>query len=295
MLRGMWRRILAIAVVMAFILAMLLAAEVFSLAPEGQPRGVAHAHNQYLPVYASLVQLLLRGWQWLRDVDHDTVATLAIVATAIFTGTLWRSTNRLWKSSQIHAGHMAASVGAADKAAAAAVRASEATIRLAEADRPWLVFKHFTEAEGRDIRINDVGYPTATSFKLHFINAGRAPAIDIRLWLEKAIFPRRGVIPSFARPERENSNIHTCGPGIEIESAFAFFVGEEEQNILSRRSEAAVYCYITYSSPTIKTSKEFTTETCLCFTYRGGSAVDSSGKPLGQFSGRTMGNQNAIT
>jgi hypothetical protein len=91
----MWRRWLAILAVAALAIAAIAVAEISSLATEGQPHGISQAYNQYQPVYASLVQLLLGGWNWLRAFfDHDTISALGIVVTAGFTGTSWWSYQR---------------------------------------------------------------------------------------------------------------------------------------------------------------------------------------------------------
>lgn len=75
-------------------------AELFVLT-EGYPQRISNAHNQYQPVYALLVELLVGGWHWLRDhIDHTTIETAAVAATAIFTATLWRATTRLWDSAE---------------------------------------------------------------------------------------------------------------------------------------------------------------------------------------------------
>src|SRR6266849_10357004 len=102
----MWRRVLLVVVIAGFAITCAAIAEIFSLAADGNAQGHHYSHNQYQPVYASLVQLALRGWHWLREsIDHDTITTIAIAATAIFTGTLYRATNQLRQTSQIHAGH----------------------------------------------------------------------------------------------------------------------------------------------------------------------------------------------
>ena len=119
----MWRRYLLIAAIL-LILGFLGIAELWPFAVEGNPQRPPNPHNQYQPVYASLVQLLLGGWNWLRDwLDHDTITTIAIIATAIFTGTLWRATRQLQQTSETHAGHLEGSVIAAQAAAEAGLRA----------------------------------------------------------------------------------------------------------------------------------------------------------------------------
>jgi hypothetical protein len=116
----MWRRWLAVLGVAALAITLVAVAEIFSLATEGQPLGRIHTQNQYQPVYASFVQLVLGGWNWLRDrVDHDTITTTFIAATAFFTGTLWWSTRRLWESSEAQGRHLEKSIAEASRSAAA--------------------------------------------------------------------------------------------------------------------------------------------------------------------------------
>src|SRR5207302_3481279 len=116
----MWWRWVAVLAVATFTIIVVAVAEVFSLATESQPRGAGHADNQYQPIYASFVQLMIGGWNWLRDrVDHDTITTIFTAATAIFTGTLWWSTRRLWESSEAHGRHLEKSIAEASRSAAA--------------------------------------------------------------------------------------------------------------------------------------------------------------------------------
>jgi hypothetical protein len=120
----MWRRWLLVLLVAALIIVVIISVEIFSLASESNPQRPSNAHNQYQPVYASLVELFLGGWRWVRDrIDHDTLTTIAIAATAFFTGTLWRATTRLWETSQIQANHMSRSVEIMEAAERRQVRA----------------------------------------------------------------------------------------------------------------------------------------------------------------------------
>jgi len=75
----MWRRWLYVIVTASLVIGIIAGAEILSLASESYPQRQSYSHNQYQPVYASLVQLLLGGWHWLRDnIDHDTITTIAI-------------------------------------------------------------------------------------------------------------------------------------------------------------------------------------------------------------------------
>jgi hypothetical protein len=70
--------------------------------PPGYQHRYGYTGDQYQSVEALFVQLIVSGWRWLRTLfDHDAITTIAVAATAIFTGTLWRATNRLWLTSHI--------------------------------------------------------------------------------------------------------------------------------------------------------------------------------------------------
>jgi hypothetical protein len=78
-----------------------LAAEWWWLPPEGYPQRYGYTGDQYQPIGSLFIQLVIRGWIWFRSwFDRDTITTLAIVATAIFTGTLWRATDRLMRAAR---------------------------------------------------------------------------------------------------------------------------------------------------------------------------------------------------
>jgi hypothetical protein len=188
-----WRRWLAVLAVAALLIGVVTVVEMFSLAAESQPYGKAQAHNQYQPVYASLVRLLLGGWNWLRErLDHDTLSTLAIVATACFTGTLWGSTRLLWKTSETHSRHLEQSVGAAkasaDAANAHAIAAAEANAInreiLVASNRPWIAITEIYP--GGPIYMDENGM--IIDLAVNMKNIGRSPARDV--YLACQIYPR---------------------------------------------------------------------------------------------------------
>jgi hypothetical protein len=136
----MCRRWLAILAVAILVIAAITVAEFFVLTVADRSQGVIQAHNQYQPVYASLVQLFLGAWRWLLDrLDHNTITTIAIIATALFTGTLWSATRQLQKTSKIHARHLEESVTAAKAAADAAKEGNRLAREQFNIDvRPWI-------------------------------------------------------------------------------------------------------------------------------------------------------------
>src|ERR1700730_16980949 len=127
----MWRRWLLVLLVAALIIAVITGAEIFSLASESNPQRPSNSHNQYQPVYASLVELLLGGWRWVLDrIDHDTLTTIAIAATAVFTGTLWAATRNLGHFAEAQAAEMQSLLRAARDNTGAAVSQAEAMRQL---------------------------------------------------------------------------------------------------------------------------------------------------------------------
>jgi hypothetical protein len=220
----MWRRWLAVIFVAGLVIAIVAVDEIFSLATESQPHGASRAYNQSQPVYASLVQLLSGGWNWLRDrVDRDTLTSIFIGVTAIFTGTLWWSTRQLWRSSEGHAKHMAASAAEAVRAANAmenvarhiAVSAKAATEsgasireRTAQQMRAYLsvIIGAATYQEtGKDIRFE--ARPAV-------VNTGQTPAHQVTHVIRAAImplpFPPLGF--DFFLPAQENQVGPVIGP-----------------------------------------------------------------------------------
>jgi hypothetical protein len=133
-----------------------LAVEWWWLAPEGYQQRYGYTGDQYQSVGSLFILLVIAGWHWFRSwFDHDTVTTLAIVATAIFTGTLWRATDRLWRISQIHAGHTEQSISVAEKsanAATVAMNAAKATAQAA-ADQAEIARKTFVLVHRPRIRV----------------------------------------------------------------------------------------------------------------------------------------------
>jgi hypothetical protein len=150
-----WRRWLAAFGAVAF-MAVALAVEWWWLPPEGYAQRYGHTGDQYKSVDSLFIQLVITSWHWFRSwFDHDTITTLAIVATAIFTGTLWRATDRLWRISQIHAGHTEQSISVAERSATAAtvaMNAAEATAQAA-ADQAEIARKSFILAHRPRIRV----------------------------------------------------------------------------------------------------------------------------------------------
>ena len=171
----MWRRWLYVIVTASLVIGIIAGAEIFSLASESYTQRHPYSHNQYHPVYALLVELFLRGWRWVRDrIDHDIITTIAIAATAVFTGTLYRATNRLWLTSQEHARHMERSIREAERAAAAMERsAAIAEGSQRHFERPYLFVADLliNYSEDTDSAADNVEF----TYVIH--NYGRTPAI----------------------------------------------------------------------------------------------------------------------
>jgi hypothetical protein len=203
----MWGRWLCVAVTAGLIIGIIVGAEIFSLASEGYPQRQPHFHNQYQPIYASLVQIISGWWARFRVwFDHDAITTIAIATTAIFTGTLWAATKRLGYYASTQAGDMQSLLQAARDNANAAIgfrAAAEAQAHamqeqaksmtavaeaagksadigrraLTELERPLIM----VEVPDPGILVNDVGNFSFSQTKARWevANYGRSPAILI--------------------------------------------------------------------------------------------------------------------
>jgi hypothetical protein len=72
--------------------------------------------------------VILQGISLLAKIPAEWLGAISSIFIAIFTLTLWLATDRLWRISRIHAGHMERSVKAAQANAAAAQAAAEASL-----------------------------------------------------------------------------------------------------------------------------------------------------------------------
>ena len=148
-----------------------LAMEWWWLPPEGYPQRYGYTGEQYQPIGSLFIQLIIGSWRWFRSwFDHDTITTLAIVATAVFTGTLWRATDRLWRISQIHARHGRKAADAATKSA----NMAERTLIITQ--RPFLHLTKFDvlAMRGPDNRVR------RWRIVIEFDNYGQTPAIEVK-------------------------------------------------------------------------------------------------------------------
>ena len=123
----MWRRWLVILAVIAIIVSGLFVIEV-AYPPVGPHSPNQHAYNTNHKQgpgddLLAVIGIILWSIVDLTESHHDLVIALGTLAIAAFTYTLWRATDRLWRTSQIHAGHMERSVGIAENSLVAVQRA----------------------------------------------------------------------------------------------------------------------------------------------------------------------------
>ena len=142
-----------------YLFVLLVAADVFhslfSHCSFYEPEQRAQCANQYYGVFDTFC---LRFSTWFldwADRKHDLVLALTGIAIAAFTGTLWWSTNRLWKASEKQYG---------------------LTRKIFAADiRPWLT----AEAEVGPFENNDEEITLSVTYKVK--NIGKSPALGVRL------------------------------------------------------------------------------------------------------------------
>ncbi len=250
----MWRRWIAILSVLALVIAMIAIAEIFSLATEGQPHGAYRTHNQYQPVYAALVQLLLGGWNWLRDrADRDTLTSVFIGVTAIFTGTLWWTTRQLWQSSQAHTNHLAASVKATEESAKAAMTQARIAERsFYDLERPYmfLLEPKATLENARTVapdgRIMDVPVVFDVKYTLH--NHGRTPAILTEVQFIIEFIDALPIPPNYKgsrgqQPMLGEVIIGSNLPSEEYASSAYSFSAHDHQRIMSDIEDRELYFF----------------------------------------------------
>jgi hypothetical protein len=173
----MWRRWLYVILSASPVIGVIAGAEIFSLASESYPQRHAYSHNQYQPVYALLVELLLGAWQWLRDrIDHDTIISAAIVATAVFTGTLWAATRKLGSIASTQASDMQSLLSAAQDTAAA----SASQVNAIEAQERVMREQAETMAASLDFtkRAADAAQASANAANTHAVAAEEANRIN---------------------------------------------------------------------------------------------------------------------
>ena len=175
----------------------LLFCDAYIQMPLATPECVIEQHSnpeQIQATYEDCAALARLLW-WIGDIihaRHDDIIALATVVVAIFTFTLWRATDRLWRSAENqlrefqvsvnianeHAGHMAASVKQSKrvaKTAAAQFRADH---------RPWIPPRLEI---GTDMIIRD-GIMTMEVI-IGIENIGNSPAFNVQAFCRRTIDP----------------------------------------------------------------------------------------------------------
>jgi hypothetical protein len=246
-----WRRWLLAFGAVAF-MAAALAAEWWWLPPEGYPQRYGYTGDQYQSVGSLFIQLVITSWHWFRSwFDHDTITTLAIVATAIFTGTLWRATDRLWRISQIHAGHTEQSVtiaqNAANAARSAAAAATEQARIMRNAERPYLI-PHEPELMLSQNAFKGSDRVMEVHFDIENLGNGTAFVDSYGIAREICRDGEQGnvalsVRTDFARMPVTGSSIWKADLAFELFS----FTEDEKTNVARGRRRLFVYGYLRYS------------------------------------------------
>ncbi len=121
--------------------------------------------------------LVLRYWiqtafDWVRTSDNDKiVVAFGTGAIAVFTGTLWLSTHRLWQASQDQSRDMKESI-------AIAKRAADAALLGVSSDRAWLLPEKPIVGDADDFYVGGTFQKRGIVGRLRWANFGRSPAIE---------------------------------------------------------------------------------------------------------------------
>jgi hypothetical protein len=132
----MWRRWLTVLSITGVVIAALWRVELAYSPIHSHASNYNHYQTNYeqntSDYFAGIFRVVF--WSLIDAIErhHDAWLVLETLALAAFTFTLWRSTNRLWLTSQEHARHMERSVEAAEAAAKAAQSSAVAARRSAD-------------------------------------------------------------------------------------------------------------------------------------------------------------------
>jgi hypothetical protein len=141
-------------------------------------------------VYETTWFIIIEAFRYFGAIS-PVIGALSTIGIFIFTGTLWHSTDKLWRETQRlavgaegQAKDFKESVGAARRSAQAAEDATAALVRSAEnyksTDRAWMAFDSVTAGRAG----NDIGVITGVGFFISWINVGRSPALEVGVALQ---------------------------------------------------------------------------------------------------------------
>jgi hypothetical protein len=172
--------------------------------------------------------VVISGIEWLSERSPETWTAIASIAIAIFTWTLWRSSEKMWRINRLSTTAARQSAYAAEVSARAATKAAETHIG---AERAWFLliideenFEAVLESRLHPQSRPPLIKPPDPLVKFHFENFGRSPAfvkeiateirnldaLPSRLtyspnipWNEEIVVPARGRIPNAKDEEGE--------------------------------------------------------------------------------------------
>ena len=222
------------------------------------------------------------------DAYHDTINAISTLLVAIFTFTLWQSSEKMWRASLSQSADMKATIQAAE-------RSADATHIIAASDRAWMIHDGLTVADISDSTINNVFYKKSLGFIVQWKNKGRSPAIHVRNYTDYKIV---GVTDRDVPRFESNSDLAAMGapvgPDSQVESNL-IVINEAEAARLLEKDKVAVIIYsrIRYHD-IFNPIKPRESEICLRIAFTGYHRT-AGGQPEKNWQTTPIGLQNSAT
>ncbi len=247
----MWRSILVYA------LLALVSFDIASSLMTRQPSEQKQPEQRTEESYRFTQSLTYRGakiaFEWI-DGRHDFVTTAATIVIAIFTATLWRATEKLWKAGEKQMELIEANAISQTKGMQASIATArdvaDATKALVGSDRAWMTFDGFNTEWLTNATIDGITYPKAVGISLNWKNTGRSPALRVNAFIDQKILPTGSAVPWFAEKAAigENERRMIGGPGWVARSLSRVIDDDTFQKIGRQELVWFVYSKVTYST-----------------------------------------------
>ena len=219
----------------------------------------------------------------------------------IFTGLLWRSTDKLWlagekqlrllaETSEAQSREMQASIAEAKKSADAAMLA-------VGSDRAWMTLDEPMIMPVNNATIDGVQHRNGFMFAAWWKNMGRSPATHAEIASDHCLVPIDDINepPSFIpRWYKEPGAGSTVGPNARVRS-LPRAVGAQERQLIEDGSMAIILFAEVRYRDTFNPGTLHTTTVCLRFEYNGLIRDERTGAETPRWEITAIGPQNRIT
>ena len=161
--------------------------------------------------------IVVAGLETLKDIPAEWFTAFASIAIALFTFTLWRSTDRLWKAGESQIDSARESADASKKVADATQLQAEALVATSQNGRVAIATVGLWDAKGIN-KVTAAVPPPEFTILLVPHNIGRAPVTLDGFYLDWIVGDKQAAEPTYKTHFDESRDLLEGGPPLSLAS-----------------------------------------------------------------------------